>query len=241
MPENAIVPVTEYAIVQSGMQETLAIIRQNVGAAGLKPADLDRIKLPTGGVTNWSVPGLSGDESAKDLTGIIVHWNESRRYWADKYGAGHRKPPDCASNDCIVGKGNPGGECSKCPLAEFGTAKDDAGNEGAGQACKQVRTLFLIRASDFIPVVVSLPATSLRPCRNFFLRLASKRIPFYGVVCKLALHKERNAKGVDYAAADFTMVAQLAPEQVAVIEGVRKAIMPDLDRVRPDTQDEASE
>lgn len=49
----------------------LDIIRDNLKKQPLSFQLFDIVKSPSGGSTVFSVPGLSGDEAAKELTGII--------------------------------------------------------------------------------------------------------------------------------------------------------------------------
>jgi hypothetical protein len=92
--------------------------------------------------------------------------------------------------------GNPSGRCAACPMAEWGS------KEGTNaQACKQMRLLFLLRTEDLLPLAVFLPPTSIGALRRYFMRLASKGIPYYGVLTKLTLEKTTNNNGIDYSRA----------------------------------------
>jgi hypothetical protein len=62
--------------------------------------------------------------------------------------------------------GKPGGDCHKCPLAQFGSAVDQKGQPGKGQACKSMRMLLFLRQDDMIPMIVNLPPTSLQNAKK---------------------------------------------------------------------------
>ena len=52
----------------------LDIIRENLKNQPLSFDFFDVVKSPSGGSTVFSVPGLAGDEAAKELTGIILDY-----------------------------------------------------------------------------------------------------------------------------------------------------------------------
>lgn len=52
----------------------LDIIRGNLKNQPLSFQLFDVVKSPSGGATAFSVPGLSGDESFKELTGVVLDY-----------------------------------------------------------------------------------------------------------------------------------------------------------------------
>ena len=208
-PAKQAAPLSPFVIFNTGMEEIREAIDANVGDAGLNASDFERIKVPAGGGTVWSIQGLDGEESVKELAGIIVAWRDTRAYWSvPMEESDGNMPPDCYSMDARTGTGKPGGDCHKCPLAEFGS---DA--KGEGQACKLIRQLFLIREDNLLPEIVNLPPSSVKPARQYFLRLASKGVPCYSVVTKIALEKTKNGQGIVYSKAALTSGGRLTPEQ----------------------------
>ena len=193
---------TEIAVIREAMEA-------NVGDAGLNAGDFERIKIPAGGGTAWTIQTLDGEELLKELTGIIISWRDTRAYWSvPMEESDGNMPPDCYSLDARTGEGKPGGDCHKCPLAQFGSDP-----RGEGQACKLIRQLFLIREGNMLPEIVSLPPSSVKPGRQYFMRLASKGIPCYSVVTKIGLEKTKNGQGIAYAKAILTSGGRLLPEQ----------------------------
>ena len=204
--ETAISP---FVIFDTEIAEIREAMNVNVGDAGLTAGDLERIKIPAGGGTTWTIQGLDGEEMLKELSGIIIAWRDTRAYWSvPMEESDGNMPPDCYSLDARTGEGDPGGNCHKCPNAEFGS-----GSKGEGQACKLVRQLFLVREDNLLPEIVHLPPSSLKPARQYFLRLASKGVPCYSVITKLALEKTKNTQGIVYAKAALTSGGRLTPEQ----------------------------
>jgi hypothetical protein len=201
--------VSAFVIFNTGIEQIREAMEANVGDGGLTAGDFDRIKVPAGGGTAWTIQGLDGEEILKEVAGIVVAWRDTRAYWSVPMEQSEgNMPPDCYSLDARTGTGKPGGDCHKCPLAQFGS---DAG--GPGQACKLVRQLFLIREENLLPEIVNLPPSSIKPARQYFLRLASKGVPCYSVITKIGLEKTRNAQGIVYSRATFASGGRLAPEQ----------------------------
>ena len=194
------------------VQEAFAI---NVGSAAVSEFDLPRIKVMSGAAL-WLIPKLEGDETAPSVNGVIVYARDTRAYYASK-DAGN-VPPDCASSDAITGHAKPGinlgGKCAECPMARFGSAQDG----GEGQACKQMKQLFMMRGESMFPEVVSLPPTSIKNARQFFLKLASQGVPYFHALVVIALDKAQNGAGQTYGKANIQFVRRLSAEEAARAE-----------------------
>lgn len=203
--ELAIIEASNFAIMT--YENTKEVIETNLGSEKLKPSDLDCAKVPTGGGTSWTVPGIAGDETTKEIVGVIVYNKHVRAYWESK---GTNGPPQCSSLDCIVGIGTPGGSCEKCPYAQFGSAVNDRGESGRGQACKQSRLLFVLREEDMLPIIVRVPPSSLDAIKKYMMRLTQKNIRYSGVLTRLSLDVEKNADGVKFAKIVPTLAGQLS-------------------------------
>lgn len=213
--EVAVPETSSYAIVRAAQEGTGAlaeIMRENIGAGGITPFDLDRVKVPSGAGSAWEIPTLTGDtDVAKSFDGIIVAWREPRAYWKlsiDDGGGG--APPDCSSEDGVLGVGDPGGACKSCPYAQFGSGKDDR-----GQACKQMRLLFVVRENSLLPIALFAPPTSIKNIRKYFMRLASENRRYSSVVTNFSLSKDTSGGGVEYSKVEVKVVRMLEPEEAA--------------------------
>lgn len=223
-----LVTVASYAVMQAEPDALGAMLRTNVGPQGLSVFDLDTVKTPAGGGTTFVVPTIDGEEEAKELRGVIVGFKDLRSYWRtgfDESGGG--TPPDCSSQDMVRGDGDPGGECARCAFSRFGTA-------GRAQACQQRRLLFLVREGDLLPIVVSVSPASLKSVRQYFLRLASHAVPFYGVLSSLSLERDKNRDGIAYARISVRSLGGLAPDEAARMAQYAAALRPALERVQLD-------
>ena len=224
--ETAIIKAEDYKIVKMDPALRAEIIRENLGALGVSQFDLDRAKIPSGSSAMFEVPTLSGIDMVDEIVGVIIGFRDVRLYWKvgmDEGGGG--TPPDCYSDDCAVGIGDPGGNCIPCPFAEFGTA-----DKGNGQACSQRRILFIARPGSTLPLVLSLPPTSLGNARKFFLRLVDNDVPYYGVVVSIGLETDKNTAGVAYSKATFKVAEILTDDLRAKFKAVKEEFAPHMSR-----------
>ena len=116
----------------------LDIIRANLKSQPLTLDLFDIVKSPSGGSTVFSVPGLAGDEPAKELTGIILDYTTPRAYW-DTPDPVEGTPPVCLSQNSIIS--HDGKACAHCPHNDFGSQD----GESSAKACKESVLLFLLR------------------------------------------------------------------------------------------------
>jgi hypothetical protein len=196
-------------------KQLVQTLQNNLSGQSLKMFDLDRVKVPSGGMIAWEVPSLQGPQVMQSLEGIILLSKDNRSYWDKKYGSGGgSEPPTCSSADMSIGVGLPGGDCLKCPMAQFGSAVDEKGQPGKGQACKHVKLMLFLREQDMIPLLISIPPSSVKVAQKYFLRLAGAAKPYQTVTTILKLRKERSSGGVEYAEVDFSMGRELNSEEV---------------------------
>jgi len=184
--------------------------------------------LPGGGLT-WEIPSLEGPTEAKQIVGVIIAVKTPRAYWRESFDeTGGGVPPDCSADDGIVGIGDPGGDCARCPLARFGS---DA--RGRGQACKQMYMLFVLRHDSLLPMVITAPPTSFIVIRKYLLRLASNMKRCHQVESSFKLQKERNKDGITYAAIVPSLLRMLADAEATKMAEIAKAMAPHFSQMRP--------
>ena len=182
----------------------LDVMRENLGGEKISERDLAQLKTPAGGGINWAVQTMSGEVMQPTIEGIIVAYANRRAYWADSDPSG--QPPDCSSRDLIRGVGNPGGDCEVCPLAQFGS-----GENSRSQACKQSRSVFVMTPGAQVPSVLSVAPASLKKFKKF---LVSLPVPYFWLVCRFSLTRERNADGVNYSEIAPTVIGCVPPESI---------------------------
>ncbi len=219
---TALMKPDSYAIIKADAKQLGEVVRANLGGQNLTEFDLERVKVPGGGGLTWEI---GDDESSKVLEGIIVHWRDGCAYWEESFdSSGGGTPPDCSSQDGLTGIGNPGGICGKCPFNEFGSGKDAKGKPTRGKACKNFRVLFMMRPEELLPLAVIVPPTSLREVRKYFLRLASRAIPYYSLVTQLTLEKTKSEQGIAYARIKAAPSTRLSDKEQAAIRSYSEDI-----------------
>jgi hypothetical protein len=203
---------TEIATIETGrflaLNQDPGFIQGNLAdGEEVDEFSLPRVKIPAGGATTWEVPTLAGMTPMRELEGIVVYFKLTRSYWPDKEPTG--TPPTCRSHDSIIGIGDPGGQCRTCPLAQFGSADD-----GAGQACGLKEIWFLLRPESFLPVVLSLPAMSLKAAKQYrFGQLGSAGVQISSVMTSIKLEADTNGTGKKYSRAVPTLAGILTQEE----------------------------
>lgn len=219
------VDISGYRITTEDFKKTVAIIGQNVGNEGISPFDLVRAQNPSGKILKWEIPSLLSEEteSMSSVEGVILYHKNIRAYYPNPYGEGDEQP-QCSSRDAIVGEGDPGGSCLHCPLAKWGSGRDANGQPTKGQACMTRKHLFLLREGTRLPMMFSLPPTSLKSARMYFLELGDREIPYWHIISKLSLDKKE--KPQPHAVFKFNMVGLLPQEAQGVMDNLKEFYEP---------------
>lgn len=230
---NELAIVENYPALMMTPEEFSEVVVANIGEGEtISFTDLPIIKVPSGGINQWMVPGIDGQELVKELEGIIVYWRSHRAYWPKKQEDAKTNDPLCASRDAktgIVDKEHPDfalakkngitGDCSTCPLAQFGSAE-----KGEGQACKAMRDIFLLRPGAMLPTVISVPPTSIKPHKQFSVQVSSAGVPYFGVQTGISLIAEKNASGTDFCRMSFQSKGKLSQDELARARGYHQTI-----------------
>lgn len=203
MEETALATTENYVALKNN---ALDIIRENLKSQPLSYQLFDIVKSPSGGSTVFSVPGLSGDEAGKELTGIILDYTTPRAYW-DTPDPVEGTPPVCFSRDSVIS--HEGKPCSQCPFNDFGSRDGDSN----AKACKESVTLFLLRPENIMPIIVRIPVSSKVRFQRYMTRLVGRMIPLSSVVTRITLEKTTNKTGQPYSLFNFEAVAELTPDE----------------------------
>lgn len=204
-----------------------------------------RAKVATGGGKAFDI--ITGDEdsdtSVQAFSGIIIHNHKCNAYF-DEDSVGN-SPPVCSSTDGVSGVNRESGEvceCKDCPYNEYGTAKN-----GKGKACKNMHRLYILTEGSPIPIVLSLPPTSLKAFQNYRLStLASKKLKPREVVTEFSLSAETSSLGQKYSVVKFKLLGRLSPEMTALAAYFAQGFAPAVeitadDYSRADKADAAAE
>ncbi len=182
---------------------------------GLK-LSFQRIKIPSGGTLQFEVPSDDPENPnyEKNITGIIICNHSTNAYWPLGLEYDENTPPLCSSFDGKIGHGVPSGACALCEMNQYGS--DEGG--GKGKACKNMRTLYILRSGDVMPIQLSLPPTSLSPYSDFMsAAFVTRNRPAWSAIVEIGLKKATNGTNT-YSVATFKKVADLNAEQIPVIK-----------------------
>lgn len=186
----------------------------NDECAGLE-FTLDRIKIPSGGMTAFEVPTGDGEttELEKEIDCVILLSHPANAYYRETYKGGSN-PPDCGSFDGIKGSGNPGGDCRTCPYNQYGSG------EGKAKACKNRRMLYLLRENELFPMMLNLPTGSLKVFTKYVQSLLTRGKRPNQVVTKISLRKASSSTSIDYSQAVFKCIRPLSPDEQINIDAM---------------------
>lgn len=221
----AVLDPTKYVLAKQDPAALREVLQANMGEGGLTPLDLDRVGAPSGGGIAWTIQTATGPQVVQEFVGVLVGQGDRRAYWSKPFGTGDVVPPDCSSDNAIIGHGNPGGPCRDCPHAQYGTKIGQDGKPGNGQACNARKFLFLIRENDRLPFIVSAPPASLKNAKQYLLRLSNEGKKLSHVVTRMRLDAKQEGS-VKYSMITFEKVADLTPEMCATFDKVAEVFKP---------------
>lgn len=142
-----------------------------------------RAKLPKEG-KNFIID--MGDEdnpiSVPSIKGIVIY---SHRCNARFDPASRGEPPICSAMDGKVGIDGDGvaQDCETCKYNEYGTA----GEGKRGKACKNMIRLYILTDSVPVPILLSLPPTSMKNWQNYRYGLSMDALTPRQVLTELSL------------------------------------------------------
>ena len=189
----------------------------------------DRVSVPAAGGLAYELPGEMPGETdmAKEFTGVILYHHPMFTYYRDTFSGGNN-PPDCGSYDGVMGTGDPGGRCDKCPLNQFGSGAN------GGKACKNKRRIFILREGELIPILLTLPTGSMKEFAVYVKRLLAKGRKSSSVVTRFSLQKVQNSGGIAYSQAKFAVDRVLTDEEQPYISAMADQVKAFASRVAYD-------
>lgn len=208
--ENALTAVQSFALAPISSEVT-DLIKEELDGLGQIP--FDTVKIPSGGGLAFELSGDDPDtpETVQSLTGVILHHHAVNSYWPGEFD-GSNNVPDCSSADGKQGLDIKTGEvrdCSTCPFNQFGSSK------GNGKACKNGHRIYLLRSGEVLPVLISLPPTSLRTFKDYVAkRLVVKGKLTSSVLTTIKLKREKSADGITYSSCVFSKAGDLTSAQI---------------------------
>jgi len=235
-PKNA-VQVTEKAVIEYGVHNAnlAQLLAEEMDGLTLS---FDRIKIPAGGGLAYEVPSDNPDspDMVKEFKAVILYHHPVHVHYKEKYTGGNT-PPDCASVNGHTGTEAETGEvkhCAECPNNKFGSGENGA------KACKQKRRIYILRAGEALPIILSLPTCSLPDFSKYITRLLSKGQKSSKVVTKFSLKKAQNAGGISYSQAVLSVDRNLTADERGIIDRLVEQVKAIAQRI-PEAAIEASD
>lgn len=172
----------------------------------------DRVKVPSGGGTTYMLPepDVNGNTDFREINAVILAHHPMQSYFPGKYTGGNVRP-QCSSMDGSIGVGSPGGNCARCPLNRFGTAKNNS------KACKRKHRIYLLKEGEIFPIFLDLPTLSVDGFGKYLRRLLTVGKDPNAIVTRFALKKAVSNNGMDYSQVTFTEGRELLPAELTAV------------------------
>jgi len=174
--------------------------------------DLTRVKVPAGGITSWTVPGIRGEEQADELVGALVYYGLRGVLWGHEEVKGEGTLPvlvsddlrwarrvsddpgdlDPAVLDAMRVRGGPKDgmydwrgpdEGGPNEFNDWGTSQ---GGKRRGKRAKESRVLCLLLPNEAFPLLINATPGSLKTVAPFVKKLPA---PHFQCVVRLKLEK----------------------------------------------------
>lgn len=213
---NALATRENYSLATLN-QEAMQAMAEELDGLGAVP--FDQIKVPSGGGLAFEIPGDDPDrpETVDELVGVIAVHHPVNAYWKAAFSGGNEQP-DCSSLDGKTGMETETGEvrkCDGCPFNVFGSANDGTNSK----ACKNGHRIYLLRNGEPLPVLLSLPPTSLKAFRDYLAkRVVLKGKRCYAVITRITLSKAKSSGGITYSTCNFSKVGDLTPQEIEALQ-----------------------
>lgn len=219
--ELAVIKPGGYVALNHPPNELLEPFVVNLGGDTLSKFDLDKASVPSAGGTRWRVVQADGaTDDPATITGVIVGMSNARSYYESEYTGGGEAPLCSSFDGGLTGVGNPGGTCHDCPMNQFGTAR----NNGAGKACAEGKHLLLLTEDEVLPMLVTIPAVSLKAFRGYMSKLSGNRLAYYEVVTEFAIGTTKTGQRSDVVCAKASRVGVLNDEAKLAVATYRDAL-----------------
>ena len=165
-------------------------------------------------------------QTLRQIRGVILKSQINRGYWKP----GNPKPV-CTSADGLKGIDASGVErqCATCPKNRFGTATrlNESGQvvPGRGKACKEMRRLLVLPTGYELPIILTVPPTSLKRFDEYASSLRMRRIPLISVETTIRLEEAQLQEGMSFAKMSFEAGDAVPREQIERLIGLREEIL----------------
>jgi hypothetical protein len=229
------------------------MIEANMEGQPVGEQHLATVKMPTGGMTIWTVPGVDGEELVASITGVLVHKSMRGILWPTKQTGNLR--PYLITDDLVTARrvGEDIGDLDPraleaaanedgtyrwkdLPYTQFGSGIDESGKPTRGKRSDERQILCLLREGDLIPLIVSLSGGSLTAWQGFMAGLLTKGVIYFRAVVELTLEKVDNAAGIAYSRAIPRRIETLDMESARALRKIYGPMMEKILKQMPDQE-----
>lgn len=165
-----------------------------------------KIKIPSGGGLAYEVQGEEDEDTEymKQIDAVVIFTHRANGFWPGAYGSGddQNKAPACASMDGKTAIWTDTGEarsCENCPMNQYGSGTDQAGQASRGKACKNMRRIYLMMSGDPNLYLLTVPPTSVRDVNKQLTKILAGGTPYVGMILRFTLEKAQNSGGIVYS------------------------------------------
>lgn len=209
---------------ESTPAELVETLQETLGGR-LRPYDLQRIVWPSGKATTWEIPTVGGETvPAKEIVAVPILTTITRQFWEKRSVGPDNTPPVCKSDDGERGEPTERGrelgatgDCRTCPLAQWGP-------NNTPPACKERRELYLLMESQYFPMVLSVPPSSIKVWRDFVKPLSLQGVAPWAAVVRFKLTTATNPNGDPYALLKLELVGRVPPEHKERLRQYRETL-----------------
>lgn len=175
------------------------------------------------------VKNADGDPAAS-IEVVIVSANPalSKVYYAKGYEEGAAEKPDCYSNDGVAPAADAhepqAGTCAVCPHNQWGSKIGDNGQKY--KACSDSRRIAVAPIGQLNdPMLLRIPAASLRPLSDYGDAFQKKGVPYQVAVTKLGFDPEQASPKVTFKFIGFINAEQAKTVRETMAGDIVKSIV----------------
>jgi len=171
-----------------------------------------KARIPSGAGKVFEI--ITGDDdffaNVPQFKGVVANFHNCNALFPE--GDTMNQPPICSSVDGHEGIELATGEvknCSECPSNQWGSSPKG----GKGKACKNMRRLFILAEGSDMPILLTLPPTSITGWDTYKSAvLGVQRYIPQEIVTEFSLGSNTNAQGIKYSVVKFKAVGVIGNE-----------------------------
>ena len=179
-----------------------------------------KVRIPSGAGKMFEI--ITGDDdfyaNVPKFKGVVASFHNCNALFPE--GDVMNQPPVCSSVDGYEGIELATGEvknCSECQHNQWGSSPKG----GRGKACKNMRRLFILAEGSDMPVILTLPPTSIAGWDTYKSAvLGVQRYSPQEIVTEFSLDTNTNMQGIKYSVVKFKAVGVIGNEHRMAVKAL---------------------